>query len=152
MPSTATVVMLPSEDTERTAVLEALRSQGATVIDVDVDLTSADPAPLSVRVCAAIISAQPEPPLLIVAFADAAHLMPAVALAQRTAHRAVAGYVLIDPETDPSAPEWPDAPVLVVATDANSPGLNRARLRGWSMSTVESSTQLANRVIAAATP
>lgn len=112
----------------RAGLLAALRDDGASVVDID--LPSADAAPLSVRACAAILQADPAQPMLIVAIGAGASLLPAVALAQRSAHRAVAGYVLIEPDTDPSAQDWPDAPVLVVGAEG-SPALHRARLRGW---------------------
>lgn len=144
----ATVVVLPSTDSAlRASLLVELRSRGLVVIDVDVDLSATDPAPLSVRVCAEIIGHHPEPPLFFIAWPDSAHLLPAVALAQRTAHRPVCGYALINPEVDPSAADWPDAPVVVIGSDAQATGLNRARLRGWSQVIAESPDAIADEVV-----
>jgi hypothetical protein len=144
----ATVVVLPSSSSDaRDALTRELRTLDQRVVEIDVDLSSADPAPLSVRVCAAIITARPAAPLLLVALADAVHLLPAVALAQRTAHRAVTGYVLIEPDSDPSAPDWPDAPVLVLSADAKSSGATRARLRGWSMNIARSPVDVAAAIV-----
>lgn len=124
-----TVVVLPGEgSTVRASVIDDLRQTRTAVVDVD--LAAGDPGPLSVRTCAAIGAARPVPPLVIVAFGDGASLVPAVALAQRAAHRAVAAYVLVDPASDPSAQDWPDAPVVVVAPEGGD-ALRRAGLRGW---------------------
>lgn len=140
----ASVVVLPSGHwPERTVIVAALRASGAEVVDVD--LPSAAAAPLSVRACAAILAARPAVPMLVVAHGDGAGLLPAVALAQRTAHRAIDGYVLIEPDADPSAQDWPDAPVLVIAGEGD-PALHRARLRGWDLMTATSADEIAHAI------
>ena len=122
-----TVVMLPGRlDPERSQWIAALRGAGAEVLDLD--LAMADPAPISARACVAIHEARPAGTLIIVAPPSSAGIVTAVALAQRTAHRTIGGYVLIDPPEDPSGPDWPDAPVQVLG-DAQA--AHRARLRGW---------------------
>lgn len=141
---TATVVVLPSDRSPvRAAVVDELRSTGTTVLDVDIPGPGA--SPWSVRTCAAIAAARPKAPLLVVALADGAGLVPAVALAQRTAHRAIAGYVLVEPDGDPSAPDWPDAPVLVIAA-AGSEALRRAALRGWEAAESTAPAVIASRI------
>lgn len=151
---TGSVVLLPQpgpadQDTPdpdvRTDLLAALRAAGASVIDID--LPSADAAPLSVRTCAAILQAGPVSPMLVVAIGAGASLLPAVALAQRTAHRAVAGYVLVEPDSDPSAQDWPDAPVLVIGDDGG-PALHRARLRGWDTLATQHPGEIAAAILA----
>ena len=79
------------------------------------------------------------PPLLLVFTGSAAAQAPHLGFAQRSARRAVGGYVLIDPVLPrPGAvSDWPDAPVTVVITanaddDTRSAALG-ARLRGWEM-------------------
>ena len=78
------------------------------------------------------------PLLLVLAGAAAAHA-PHLGFAQRSARRAVGGYVLVDPVLPrPGAvSDWPDAPVTVVITsnaddDTRSAALG-ARLRGWEV-------------------
>jgi hypothetical protein len=129
----------------RADLLSALRDRGVSVIDID--LPSADAAPLSVRACAAILQAGPVSPMLVVAVGSGASLLPAVALAQRTAHRAVAGYVLIEPDSDPSAQDWPDAPVLVVGVEGGA-ALHRARLRGWDTAVAAEPSAIAEAILA----
>lgn len=139
------MVVLPSQRSSvRASVIAELRSLGATVLDVD--LPSAAAAPLAVRTCAAIVTARPTSPLLVVALSDGAELVASVALSQRTAHRAVTGYVLIDPETDPSAPDWPDAPVLAIVTEAEGDAARRARLRGWQVAAATAPAVIAGLV------
>ena len=125
-----TVVMLPGRlDPERSQWIAALRGAGAEVLDLD--LPMADPAPISARACVAIHEASPPGPLVIVAPPASAGIVAAVALAQRTAHRVIGGYVLIDPPEDPTGNDWPDAPVHVLAAQGSA-AFARARLRGWT--------------------
>lgn len=88
---------------------------------------------VSARTCAAIHLLRPSPPLAIVAIGEAAQLLPAVALSQRSAHRRVSEYLLIDPELPPVSDAWPDAPVTVASDDASSDGSVHGRLRGWTV-------------------
>ena len=97
----------------------------------DLTLPTAATSPLSVIANADIHRLDPPAAMLFICIGATAKLLPAIAFAQRTAHRAIAGYVLIDPELPPPAQEWPDAPVLVVSTDASELTLRDARLRGW---------------------
>jgi hypothetical protein len=93
------------------------------------------------RVALAITAASGElvaPLLLVLTGAAAAHA-PHLGFAQRSARRAVGGYVLVDPVLPrPGAvSDWPDAPVTVVITsdaddDTRSAALG-ARLRGWEV-------------------
>ena len=93
------------------------------------------------RVALAITAASGEfvaPLLLVLTGAAAAHA-PHLGFAQRSARRAVGGYVLVDPVLPrPGAvSDWPDAPVAVVITsdaddDTRSAALG-ARLRGWEV-------------------
>lgn len=103
---------------------------------VDVDLPIADPAPLSVRACAAVHAASPPGPLIVVAPPASTGILPAVALAQRRAHRAVVTYLLIDPVDDPTGQDWPDAPVIALDSGAMPELAHHARLRGWEQATV----------------
>lgn len=79
-------------------------------------------------------------PIVLVAHGDCARLLPALSLAQRSAHRLVTGYVILDPPATPAPSlEWPDAPVWWVAT-ATAPqpvidGALSARLRGFHVMT-----------------
>lgn len=83
----------------------------------------------SKAVCAALVSAELAPPLLVVAHGDACLLLPAVALSLRTQHRDTAGYVLVDPDAPQSTDIWPEAPVFVVSTSDNA----GTSLRGWEI-------------------
>jgi len=91
-------------------------------------------APLATRTCAAIAQLAPTPPLAVIAPGAAAELLPAIALAQRTAGRPILGYLLIDPPAAalrPSTEQWPDARVTVHSSDEGV--RNLARLRGWDI-------------------
>ena len=91
------------------------------------------------RVALDINAAQPEPPLLLVFSGEAGRQAPSLGFAQRSARRAVGGYVLVDPvlPRPGAAPDWPDAPVTVIVTaeaddETRSQALG-ARLRGWDV-------------------
>ena len=91
------------------------------------------------RVALDIHAAQPAAPLLLVFTGAACVHAPALGFAQRSARRAVIGYALVDPvlPRPGSAPDWPDAPVIVIVTpgaddDCRSHALG-ARLRGWEV-------------------
>lgn len=92
-------------------------------------------AALSARVCAAITLLDPAPPLIIVAEGPLALMLPAVALSQRSVHRRVSEYVLVDPALPLVTDSWPDAPVTVVTDDAESPAARQGSLRGWRLLT-----------------
>ncbi|UOE22138.1 hypothetical protein NI17_018715 [Thermobifida halotolerans] len=75
-----------------------LAERGAEVVVAEV--TDDDRPPYASRYVARaaleIAAADPAGPLLLVASGAAGPLLPAIAAAQRAAHRAVAGYVLVD--------------------------------------------------------
>lgn len=98
------------------------------------------PAPTAVQVCADIHQRNPRAPIVIVAEGDLAELLPSVALAQRSAHRAVAGYVLISPTLGPPGLDWPDAPVLILSSDDADERM--AKLRGWSFERITNGDQV----------
>lgn len=76
-------------------------------------------------------------PVLLVADGSAGELAPALGFSQKAARRAVAGYVLVDavvPPAESRGGDWPDAPVVYVASPAADPlQANQARLRGWEI-------------------
>jgi len=120
----ATVVVLPDVAwTARDEVLDgiagAVDARGSTATEV----------------CGDLVRLQPDPPLVIVAYRSSCALLPAVALAQRTAHRRVSAYVLVDPDAPASSDSWPDAPVMVVTKDAQIARMST--LRGWSVTEVD---------------
>ncbi len=122
-----TVVVLPAADPGRLSVIDRLQRSGYAVRVLN---RSEGPAATdAARICAELNADPPHPPLSIVAFGSAARLLPAVALAQRSAHRAVREYLLVDPELPPVSDGWPDAHVTVFS-DGDQ---NQARLRGWTL-------------------
>lgn len=76
-------------------------------------------------------------PIVVVCRGAAARLLPALAFSQRSAHRLISGYVIVDGPTPAPAQEWPDAPVWWVLTPAAEPELAEksltARLRGFNV-------------------
>ena len=60
---------------------------------------------------------------------------PPIALSQRSSHRRVAEYVLLDPVLPPVTDGWPDAPVTVVVDDESADASVQGRLRGWTVLT-----------------
>ncbi|WP_018654477.1 hypothetical protein [Actinomadura flavalba] len=133
---------------------EALRAHG---FDVVAPTVPDGTGPHYVARASLIVAATaPEPPLVLVGHGDAGPLLPALARAQRAAHRAVGAYVFVDaalpgPASDhdhPDAvavpPDWPDAPCGYLRTHASrlaDPATSQAarlertlresRLRGW---------------------
>ena len=91
------------------------------------------------RTALAIAAASPSAPLLLVFTGAAAAQAPFVGFAERSARRAVGGYVLVDPVLPrPGAvSDWPDAPVIVIVTatadDDTRSAAHGARLRGWEV-------------------
>jgi hypothetical protein len=107
--------------------------------DVAVVLISPDPeAPGtdSARTCAEITRLDPTGPITVIAFGEAALLLPPVALAQRSAHRRVVEYVLVDPAVPPVSDSWPDAPVTVFC-EVTDPTSIQGRLRGWLVRSID---------------
>ena len=105
-----------------------------TTVLVLADITPVDgpQSALPARLCAAITLIDPKPPLAIVAHGDLALVLPAIALAQRSAHRRTAEYLLVDPVLPAVTDVWPDAPVTV-ACDLTSHASIQGRLRGWTV-------------------
>lgn len=125
-----TVLVLPSDE-PRHASLLGLLLNGDYAARVIHPISGS--APLPSRICAAINLAVPEPPLTLVGFGEACRVLPTVAFAQRTSHRRVAGYLLVDPIMPEVTESWPDAPVLVLVEDPDGDTASLSRLRGWSV-------------------
>jgi hypothetical protein len=70
-------------------------------------LVDPDPA----RTCQEIAKITPTKNLIIVATGGACHQLPAIALAQRAAGRAILGYQLLQPVLPPFTESWPQAPI-----------------------------------------
>ena len=130
--SIGSLVLLPSGQTlDRVTFVDRLVDGPWSFLDVDLSLS--DRAPLPTRVCGYIQSRSPSEPMLVIAPAPSIHCLPAIALAQRTAHRLIAGYLLIDPADAPVGPDWPDARVDVIA---QAEEISRwIELRGWQLMT-----------------
>ncbi len=108
-------------------------------LDLSADMPAVDQWTARVAIGIASAAEQLTPPLLLVLTGPAAAQAPHLGFAQRSARRAVGGYVLVDPVLPrPGAvSDWPDAPVTVVITveadeDVRSAALG-ARLRGWEV-------------------
>ncbi|GAA1566875.1 hypothetical protein GCM10009678_57240 [Actinomadura kijaniata] len=137
---------------------EMLRSYGLDVIAPDVP-DAAGPRYVA-RASLVIAATDPSVPLVLVGHGAAGPLLPAVALAQRAAHRGVGGYVFVDADLprprrghehdheeghgEPPAPvpaDWPDAPCGYLWTHADRTAgsaerersVREARLRGWTV-------------------
>lgn len=150
---------------------DGLRAAGLTVIVPDV--RGSGPQYVA-RASLLISAAAPEPPLILVAQGAVGPLVPAVALAQRAAHRTVGAYVFLDADlprprrahdhdhaeghseahTDahaerdtPIPPDWPEAPCVYLRT-AQGPVddalLKEARLRGWTTAEPQAGAPLAD--------
>lgn len=89
------------------------------------------------RVALDIAAASPAAPVLLVLAGSYAVHAPELGFAQRSARRAIDGYVLVDPALPPVGGDWPDAPVVVILTaDADAETRSAAlgaRLRGWEV-------------------
>ena len=68
-----------------------------------------DPDPA--RTCQEIAKATPSKNLIIIATGSACNQLPAIALAQRAAGRAILGYQLLQPALPPFTDSWPLAPI-----------------------------------------
>ena len=124
-----TVLVLPSA----AGLTPALQQFLDATVDAQLVVPEAGSGQLAARACAAITSLRPLPPITLVSFDEAALLLPAIAVAQRAAHRRVVGYVLVDPELPIVTESWPDAPVTVVTDDTDGQASLQARLRGWEI-------------------
>lgn len=124
----------------------------AHTVEGALDLSGDAPAESewTARTALAIAAASPATPLLLVFTGAAAAQAPFLGFAQRSARRAVGGYVLVDPVLPrPGAvSDWPDAPVTVIVTsgadeDTRSAALG-ARLRGWEVLDGDASALIAD--------
>ena len=104
---------------------------GSVLVLADIEPAPGPDAALTARICAAVNLMGPLPPLTIVAHGPLARHLPAVALSQRSSHRPVERYVLIDPELPAVTDSWPDAPVTLVSADEWL--VMQGRLRGWDV-------------------
>ncbi len=146
--STGSIVALPGGDLEFHLELgTAVRELGGKVFAID--LPPASPAPMSVLICARIHELGPAAPLVVVAPASSVQYLPALALAQRAAHRRIAAYYLIDPLTDPTGPEWPDAPVYVIR-QTRAAATKLPELRGWQEISFNAIDELVAALVASA--
>ena len=143
------IVILPDEGSAARAECAAiLISPGSGFTAFDVKVAPGASELKSLQVCAAIMVAAPQPPLLIVTTLSSIHLLPAVARAQRAARHLICGYVLIDagkgaPGADPSGESWPDAPVFLIAGIGDAAARSHAKLRGWQVFDAEATTEIA---------
>lgn len=146
--SSGTIIILPGGAAEfRATLLREITDLGGFAFSIDIPAVSV--APMSVLICAQLHEHDPLGPLVVVAPASSVDFLPAVALAQRTAHRRVAAYYLIDPLNDPTGPEWPDAPVhLIQLTSTTTSRL--PELRGWQQLKLNGIDELAAVLVASA--
>lgn len=146
--SSGTIIILPGGAAEfRATLLREITNLGGFAFSIDIPAVSV--APMSVLICAQLHEHDPLGPLVVVAPASSVDFLPAVALAQRTAHRRVAAYYLIDPLNDPTGPEWPDAPVhLIQLTSTTTSRL--PELRGWQQLKLNGIDELAAVLVASA--
>lgn len=140
---TAHAILLPADDFDATPTAAELVGRGVDAfipelpdIPTDVPATLADAR--RVAYIAMWLNREAVPsPAVIVAPGSAARLLPALALAQRSAARLVTGYVIVDAPAPSPAMDWPDAPVWWVTTAAASnavrAGATGAGLRGFEV-------------------
>ena len=107
---------------DRSVTIEHISNAGVPTFDAQ------GPAESKV-VCAQLLTAHLQPPLVVVAHSDACLMLPAVALSLRAQHRDVLAYVLIDPDAPPATDIWPESPVFVIS----STGSRGSSLRGWTV-------------------
>ncbi len=89
----------------------------------------------------AITAAGDTGPLMVVSAGSANRAVPALALSQRASRHPVVAYVMVDgplPQAGRGGFDWPDAPVIYVASgaadaQASEESLGAAGLRGWSV-------------------
>ena len=146
--SAGTIIILPGGAEEfRSNLMSEIFDLGGLAVLIDIPPVSI--APMSVLICAQLHELDPLGPLVVLAPASSVDFLPAVALAQRTAHRRVAAYYLIDPLNDPTGPEWPDAPVhLIQLTSTTTSRL--PDLRGWQQLKLNGIDELAAVLVASA--
>lgn len=101
-------------------------------------------------ICSEISALDPVSPLLIVTNAQDASILPGIALAQRAAHRKIAGTVLIEPGKVAISESWPESPVFVTISDS-APDRVAAALRGWGLLSAKSVAEKARAIVNVAT-
>lgn len=149
LPGTATDTSSTDPAAERREIAADLMAHGVNVYVVpdapdssETDLPTAT-AHWVAHNAMTLTAAQPQKPIMLVAFGAAGQLLAALGFSQKASRRPVASYVVVD-GTIPKAgsADWPDAPVSYLHTeDATIEGPAReAELRGW---TVESSSDVA---------
>lgn len=138
------VVLLPSADwPERMEVATELVARGTTVhlppeIVLPDGLAAAIADSRTVAGLAVGLNAADIPgPIVLVSHGRTSRLLPALALAQRSAHRLVRGYVLVDSPVPAPGLHWPDAPVWWCCTGDAPESIVKAeltaRLRGFEV-------------------
>src|SRR5690242_10902630 len=95
---------------------DALRTQGLHVVVPHPEHDPASGPGFVAGAALAIGAAAAQPPLVLIGHGPAGPLIPAVAAAQRAAHRLVGGYVFIDAGLPTPAGDWPDAPCGYLST------------------------------------
>ena len=100
--------------------------------------------------CNEISALDPVSPILIVTNTPDASILPGIALAQRAAHRRIAGTVLVEPEKISTSESWPDSPVFVTISDS-APDRVAAALRGWGLLSAKSVAEKARAILTVAT-
>lgn len=124
---------------------ELLRSYGLDVIAPDI--RSGEGMQYVARAALVVAATDPSPPLLLVGHGTAGPLLPALAVAQRAAHRPVGGYLFLDAglpvsrqagthahdtPTVPVPADWPDAPCgYLQISEVHRQDARVAELRGW---------------------
>ena len=83
-----------------------------------------------------LTAAQPQKPIMLVAFGTSGRLLSALGFSQKASRRPVAGYLVVDGAIPkPGSADWPDAPVTYISTGTagDSESARQAELRGWSV-------------------
>ncbi|RAY13574.1 hypothetical protein DPM19_18010 [Actinomadura craniellae] len=140
---------------------ELLRDQGLDVVAPDVRDGSG--IRYVGRAALVIAATAPTPPLVLVGRGGAGPLLPAVAAAQRAAHRQVGAYVFFDAELprprrghdhvpgveqEPQVPaDWPEAPCGYLRTaDRYEQEARQAELRGWPVTRQQAPVSVPGRI------
>lgn len=86
-----------------------------------------------------LTAAQPEKPIMLVAFGASGQLLAALGFSQKASRRPVASYVVVNGTIPkPGSADWPDAPVTFVCANGHeSEHARLAELRGWSVETTD---------------
>jgi len=125
------LLLLPTIDDDMTAQVLEHSDRVVTVDPVPGPVTA-----LATRTCAALIALPLIEPIRIIAIADGAQLLPAVARSLHAQSRQVADYVLIEPVIPEVNDTWPDAPVTVYCR-LESDTARMAGFRGWTVCALE---------------